>query len=82
MIFKRRIKELNQYQFSGYKRDNHFTPDKEFKIEVMNLIRSGTSQKQAIIKVAKIRNVKLLNSYYKYPSSHVYRWKSKGINYH
>jgi hypothetical protein len=59
-------------------KQSSFTPDDQFKMEVMKLIRQGVNQKKAMETVAINRKVKLANSYYKYPGSHIHRWRQQG----
>jgi len=59
-------------------KQSSFTPDDQFKAEVMELIRQGAKQKEAMEKVATNREVKLADSYYKYPGSHIHRWRKQG----
>jgi hypothetical protein len=47
-------------------------------MNVMNLIRQGVNQKEAMETVAMNRGVKLSDSYYKYPGSHIHRWREQG----
>lgn len=55
-----------------------YTPDDNFKIRVMILISEGLSQAKAMKTAADELKVKLPDSYYRYPGSHVYRWKQQG----
>jgi hypothetical protein len=58
-----------------------FAPDHQFKMDVMNLIRQGVKQKKVMETVAVNREVKLADSYYKYPGSHIHRWRKQGYGY-
>jgi hypothetical protein len=55
-----------------------YTPDRQFKTEVMALVRIGVQQKEAMETVAMIRGVILPPSYLKYPGSHIDRWRKQG----
>jgi hypothetical protein len=55
-----------------------FTPDHQFKMDVMIQIQQGVNQKKAMEAVAMKREVKLADSYYRYPGSHIHRWRKQG----
>ena len=57
----------------------HFTPDDAFKRSVMQLIAEGATQARAIREAAVSRNVRLSDSYYQYPGSHIDRWRRQGF---
>ena len=59
-------------------KQSDFSPDHQFKMDVMNLIRQGVNQREAMETVAVTRQVKLADSYYKYPGSHIHRWREQG----
>lgn len=60
--------------------ENHFTPNNDFKKEVLDRIsRGNTSQKEVMKSVAVKFGVTLPDSYYKYPGSHINRWRKQSI---
>ena len=56
-----------------------YTPDDSFKSEAMELVNNGMTHYQAIKSTAEKHGVMLPDSYYKYPGSHIYRWKQQGF---
>lgn len=77
--FGKWFKSQNKMENVPLKReaDNHHTyiPNDDFKRKVIKKIEDGQSHLEAIESVASDFGVTLAPSYYKYPGSHIHRWK-------
>ncbi|MFC4321307.1 hypothetical protein [Litchfieldia salsa] len=54
-----------------------YKPDDRFKRDVLEMVDSGSSQKEAMESIANKHNVKLKVSYFQYPGSHINRWRTQ-----
>ncbi len=54
-----------------------YTPDEAFKKHVLHLLEGGVTQKEAMEKAASDNGVTLSDSYYRYPGSHIHRWRQQ-----
>ena len=58
--------------------NSSYTPDDYFKREVLELLGEGNHSQLEAMKIVEAKhNVKLPNSYYDYPGSHIYRWRKQ-----
>jgi hypothetical protein len=58
-------------------RTDYHRPSRAFKSMVIDLISSGKTQRQAMEIAAKEHKLKLRDSYFKYPGSHIYNWRTQ-----
>lgn len=70
--------QRNRQRIPVIDRRKNFTPNSLFKNQVFRLINEGKSQGEAMKLAADELSVILAPSYYKYPGSHVHRWKKQG----
>lgn len=76
------VEKLGKVKAVGYRTNVNkgiYTPDADFKNEVMELVRIGLTQLNAMKKVAGEFGVNLPNSYYTSPSTHINRWRKQGF---
>lgn len=70
--------KIIQQPIDHVQHQQRFTPDDDFKSKVVMYIKNGLTQKEAMVRTANERRVTLPDSYYKYPGSHIDRWKKQG----
>jgi len=71
------VRGTNEKTYGTMIQKNIFTPDMVFKKRVLFLLDQGHTQLEAMKIAANEREVTLADSYYKYPGSHLYRWKKQ-----
>lgn len=70
---------LNATNSERVENSNEYIPDYEFKRRVLSYTSNGLSQLEAMKKASDDFSIKLKDSYYLYPGSHINRWRKQGL---